>query len=636
MRAPASWLFSRILLAAFVAVGLYSSPAAADELQDRVLTVLRLGFAAEEFWPSMHAAEGLSAAQRQDEIHVELIERLDLETDDQHRCGLARELVRAGDRSYASLLLSILANQQSNGRVHAAESLFKVAEIGDGSELRKAMSNDDPRLSLMAAAALARCGSPTALAHIRQQIVHQDAAICMIAAWVLRQVGDASDIETLRSVAAHEEDPLLRGQCVHAMAQLGDANARDQLLKNFSAEDPRVRVYAVEAAANLEPSDELRQSLIKLLDDEEQDVRIRAAHALLVLDNANKALPEGADISSNVYPANEANPRWSEGSVIPLRDGSLLFATTRFIGGGADASHADIVGRESSDGGRSWNDLRVLQENVGERNVMSVTLRRLEPTRVADGPIGMFYLVKNGDTDLNVYLRISQDEGQTFGEPIPVTDRPGYHVMNNDRVTQLQSGRLLCPVSFTIDQTKENHYRSLCFFSDDGGLHWQAGRGDVDLPKRGAMEPEVLELADGSVLMIVRSQLGRIYAARSSDGGNTWSAPEPWGPPAPEAPSTLRRVPSTGDLVLVWNNNVDSTHHHSGKRTPLSIAISQDEGQTWSQPRNLEDNPDETYAYTSLTFFKDRLLLSYYVGSEGQISTRFRSLPVAWLYGGDE
>jgi len=606
--------------------------AAGDDVRDRALATLRAGFASEEFWPSMHAAEGLSAARHQHDVSEKLAKRLAHETDDQHRCGLARELVRAGDRSYVTVLLGILTDEQSNGRVHAAESLFKVSEIGDGVKLRAAMAQDDPHRSLMAAAALARCGSPVALAYIRKQRHHKDSDVRAIVPWILRQVGDASDIAPLHEMAEHENNPLNHGQYVNALAQLGDLAAREQLLENLSADDSNMRVYAAETAASLKPDVKLRAALVKLLDDDVLDVRIRAAHALLVLETSAVTSSEEIDIARTVYQATTANPRWSEGSILPLRNGHLLFAVTRFLGGGADASHADIVARESSDGGRAWGELRLLQENIGQRNVMSVTLRRLDRSRVADGPIGMFYLVKNSDTDLNVFLRISQDEGRSFGTPIPVTDQAGYHVLNNDRITQLTSGRLLCPVSVTSDQSQENHYRSFCFFSDDGGHQWRAGRGDVDLPKRGAMEPEVIALADGSVLMIVRTQLGRIYAARSSDAGDSWSVPEPWGPPAPEAPSTLRRIPSTGDLVLVWNNNVDPSHHHSGKRTPLSIATSRDEGQSWSRPKNLEDDPDEGYAYTSLTFFKDRLLLSYYVSRDGQISTRFRSLPVAWLY----
>jgi sialidase-1 len=74
---------------------------------------------------------------------------------------------------------------------------------------------------------------------------------------------------------------------------------------------------------------------------------------------------------------------------------------------------------------------------------------------------------------------------------------------------------------------------------------------------------------------------------------------------------------------------------HGGKRTPLVAAVSTNEGQTWSAQHTLEDRTDQEYAYTSVTFFERRVLLSYYVAenSTGRISTRFRSLPLNWFYG---
>jgi hypothetical protein len=82
-------------------------------------------------------------------------------------------------------------------------------------------------------------------------------------------------------------------------------------------------------------------------------------------------------MSCDVFPASKEHPRNSEGSIIELRDGSLLYAVTRFIGGSADASNAEIVARKSPDGGRSWGPVRVLQENVGRQNVMSVAYTSL-------------------------------------------------------------------------------------------------------------------------------------------------------------------------------------------------------------------------------------------------------------------
>ena len=45
---------------------------------------------------------------------------------------------------------------------------------------------------------------------------------------------------------------------------------------------------------------------------------------------------------------------------------------------------------------------------------------------------------------------------------------------------------------------------------------------------------------------------------------------------------TIERIPGTGDWLLVWNNNDGSNPEIKGKRTPLTTAISKDEG------KNLE------------------------------------------------
>jgi sialidase-1 len=246
--------------------------------------------------------------------------------------------------------------------------------------------------------------------------------------------------------------------------------------------------------------------------------------------------------------------------------------------------------------------------------------------------------VKNGPTDLKVYLRVSADEARTFGEPVRVTDSPGYHVMNNDRVAVLSSGRLVCPVAWTADVSKGGHFVCLCYFSDDGGKSWKKGAGTVDAPKRGAMEPEVVELSDGRLMMIARTQLGYIAAAVSEDGGDHWDQPAQLPVKAPEAPATIRRIPATGDLLLIWNNTFEPGAGHGGKRTPLTAAVSSDEGRTWKHVRDLETDAGRAFAYTSVAVHKDRLLLTYYVSDPktNRLSSRFRSIPVRWLYGGVE
>jgi sialidase-1 len=605
-------------------------------LRERCEKVLRDGLKADEFWPAIHAAEALTLAGHGRDVLRALAARA--EADDQKRCGLAREAVRAGDRAKLAVLFEILDKPGSNGHVHAAECLFKLAEVGDGKKLRAALAQDtNPRLQLMAAAALARCGHSTALDAVRRRLADPDREVRKLAAWVLGQLGAEADARAVRAAFEKDADPGAKASAVLALALLGDAAARKALGENLAAADAGVKTQAAEFAGYCRLT-EARDALAKLLDDPTLDVRVRAAQSLIVLALPADALglPVAAgrpDIARDVYPATAEHPRYSEGSVAVLKDGALLYATTEFAGGAGDAAAARVVARESRDGGRTWGEARVLQENVGAQNVMSVTLRRLKPGS-PDGPLGLFYLVKNGPADLKVHLRVSDDEAKSFGKAVCVTDGPGYHVMNNDRVAVLSTGRIVCPVARTDDVSKGGHFVSLCFFSDDGGKTWRKGADAVDAPKRGAMEPEVVELADGTLLMIARTQLGHIATALSKDGGDHWGDPGQFPVKAPESPATVRRVPATGDLLLVWNNTYDPKAGHGGKRTPLTAAVSADEGKTWKHVRDLETSPDHAFAYTSVTFAGDRVLLTYYVADPktGRLSSRFRSLPVGWLY----
>jgi sialidase-1 len=630
-------------LVALALLALASSPAAADPpapldpaLRERCEKVLREVLKSDEFWPAMHAAEALTLAGRGEEVLAALAKRS--EADDQKRCGLAREAVRAGDRAKLAVLFAILDKPGSNGHAHAAESLFKLAEVGDGAKLRAAHAQEeDAKLKLMGAAALARCGHPTALDDARKRLVDPDGEIRKTAAWVLGQLGAAADAKAIAAAFEKEADPVAKAYAVHALALLGDPGARKQLVANLAAPDAAVRTYAAEFAGYCRLAD-ARDALVKLLDDQALDVRVRAAQSLVVLalpaDALGLPLAAGRPVVvRDVYPATKKNPRYSEGSVAVLADGAILYATSEFAGGTGDAATARIVARTSRDGGRTWGESRVLQENVGKQNVMSATLRRLKPN-AADGPLGLFYLVKNGPSDLKVYLRVSGDEGKSFGKPVCVTEGQGYHVMNNDRVAVLSTGRILCPVAWTADVAKGGHFVSLCFFSDDGGRTWKKGAGAVDAPKRGAMEPEVVELAGGKLLMIARTQLGHVATAISKDGGDHWGEPGQLPVKSPESPATIRRIPATGDLLLIWNNTYDSRAGHGGRRTPLTAAVSSDGGRTWRRVRDLEADAGRAFAYTSVAFVRDRVALTYYVAEPkgGRLSSRFRSLPIAWLY----
>jgi sialidase-1 len=353
---------------------------------------------------------------------------------------------------------------------------------------------------------------------------------------------------------------------------------------------------------------------------------------------ATHSTTAGADtiVTSFIAEATDANPRRTEGDVLALKDGTLLAAWSDFYGGSEDHAAARISAAKSSDGGRTWGAPFTLQENTGEANVMSVSFLRSN-----SGDILFFYLKKNSLSDLKAYLRRSSDEAKTWGDAVEITPEPGYHVMNNARVIQLKTGRLLAPVSTTAKVgTKNDDFKTVVYFSDDDGRTWKRGRTLLSAPKRGAMEPGLIEMKDGRVMQISRTQTGKIWQSFSEDGGDTWSEAKPWTIPSPESPATLERL-TNGQWLLVWNPNVEWANpektvlgaNHGGRRTPLVAAVSRDEGQTWSKPVTLEADSAVTYAYTSVTEHEGRVLLSYYYFPIGgkKLSLRFKSLPVTAL-----
>ncbi|MBT7303566.1 MAG: hypothetical protein HN849_28810 [Victivallales bacterium] len=339
-------------------------------------------------------------------------------------------------------------------------------------------------------------------------------------------------------------------------------------------------------------------------------------------------------------PASAAHPRNTEGSLLVRRDGSYLLAFTRFNGGARDDAKADIVGVLSRDQGKTWGEPRIIQKNVGDCNVMSACLLRL-----ADGGVLLGYIRKDSHQSCTIFVRRSEDDGETFGEPVQVNGWKAYMGIVNDSLVQLSSGRIICPIYFSRGPcwTPQEHYVARMCLSDDGGRTWRAAKTDVDCPKRGAMEPVVMERLDGSVLMFIRTQTGKVYQSVSQDGGDTWTKAEPSVLPSQEAPIAIRRVPGTDLAVAVWNADYQTgAKSHGGRRSPFHLAISRDDFATPVQPVVIEQSKADTFSYPSISFADGNLLLTYYVGQDealvggghaARLSLRFQALGLNHLLG---
>ena len=360
--------------------------------------------------------------------------------------------------------------------------------------------------------------------------------------------------------------------------------------------------------------------------------------------SADSPLPDGPeDLRATddgwCFMVNEAtpgHPRHSEGDLVVLSDGSLLLVWSDYHAGkGWDDSPARLSARRSTDGGRTWSPKWTVVEDEHDTNVMSASLQNL-----GDELLLVYLDLLPGMPAKGMVARRSGDGGRTWSAAAAITSANGNrHTANNASLRRLADGRILLAAREYVDGVRWPY----CLLSDDGGRTWHAGAHVLDpgLPERERLaqnvnEPSVAQLADGRLLMTMRSVAGGQFFAYSEDRGQSWSRPFLSPLRGACSPAAMQRVPGTADVLCLW------TYGLSG-RTPLVSAVSSDAGRTWRPLKLVERSRHHGYCYTSITFHGDHVLLTYSHSPElaglrrfevepGYIDLRLTVLPVRWFY----
>jgi len=191
---------------------------------------------------------------------------------------------------------------------------------------------------------------------------------------------------------------------------------------------------------------------------------------------------------------------------------------------------------------------------------------------------------------LPVYVTRSTDDGKTWEEPRLVQD--GYCGALRTMI-QLRSGRVVLGCQAAV----ANPGRHTCstYVSDDEGKTWKQSNV-IDLGKYGGygdhgggIEPTLAQLHDGRLWMLIRTYRGCFTEAFSTDEGLTWKDIRPSKIEASGSPGQLRRLQSER-LVLFWNRFIDKAKK-TGRREQLSMAFSEDDGRTWTEPVAVAYDP---------------------------------------------
>ncbi len=293
----------------------------------------------------------------------------------------------------------------------------------------------------------------------------------------------------------------------------------------------------------------------------------------------------------------------NEAKVVRLPDGSL---TIYYI---ARPSGNALRSLSSMDGGLTWNRDRLEFELPG------AAYYAVQVILDSDAELHALFHIWRGsgkqpgvDRNLDVWHCRTAGKRSEWGKPQRLFE--GY-VGSLRGGIQLRNGRLVVPFARAVPerlkappegQTDYGLHNVIVYCSDDKGQTWKRAPAELKVAlngpnatRYGAIEPNVIELKDGRVWMLIRDRCGRLYESYSQDGVE-WSEPKQTRFISSDSPAETLRL-SDGRIVLFWcgTQRWDNPRSYAmGGREVLHAAISADEGGTWQGGREVLHEPVPT------------------------------------------
>ena len=300
-------------------------------------------------------------------------------------------------------------------------------------------------------------------------------------------------------------------------------------------------------------------------------------------------------------------------TVLPLPDGRVLAAWF----GGSYESHGDVaIWLSERNGDRTWTAPRKVADEDGVPHWNPVL------AAAPDGTVHLFYKVGTNCREWRTRFITSADGGGSWSKPVEPPVAGGFPVgpVRNKPIV-LADRTWLAPTSLET----QTIWDAAVTISRDNGRTWELG-GPVPLDHatyagKGIIQPTLWESGRGSVHMLLRSTAGRIYRSDSTDGGRTWCPA--YATELPNNNSGIDLAQRADGTLALCHNPVPADW---GKRTPLVIAFSRDNGANWTDALVLEDEDppiDEQrvqldrahraneFSYPAIVAVGTRLLVSY-------------------------
>ena len=279
-----------------------------------------------------------------------------------------------------------------------------------------------------------------------------------------------------------------------------------------------------------------------------------------------------------------------------LDNGDLYLAY--YGGAGEYASGTVVYGARLNKGSSHWSQPKKIASNP---------FRSLGNPVVWQGPDGLvwlFYVTRFGDTwsTSRIKVKISRDGAVSWSDSALLTIEPGTMVRAHPIV--LQTGEYLLPIYHeTGHDTELVGPETTSFF-----LRYNPSNKKWSSSKRirsdhGNLQPAVAQVDDRHLIAYCRrgggyepTTEGYLIRSESRDGGHTWSKGTNSSFPNPNSAVDFIKLRS-GRLLLVYNHNMND-------RTPLTAALSSDNGKTFSHRMNIAAGQD-SFAYPTIVQTED-------------------------------
>lgn len=285
----------------------------------------------------------------------------------------------------------------------------------------------------------------------------------------------------------------------------------------------------------------------------------------------------------------------NESTVVSLKDGTFkLFYINR-------PGEADKLMSINSMDGIRWNEPRV------EITLPGTAYYANRVVEDADGNLhAIFHLWAEGNKGyrgrhLNLWYTRKNQGAVEWNEPVMIFE--GY-VGSIRNFMQLKSGRILASVAKAVPEREHKPAEGMIdygwneiitLYTDDSKT-WHSSQVPIKIPidpekitRYGAVEPDIVEMNNGMLRMLIRTNKGRLYESWSDDAGVTWSETKASAFVSSDSPAAFLRL-RDGRLLLFFNMNQrwDTPNSYAfGGREALHAAISSDDGKTWRGFREI-------------------------------------------------